>query len=159
LSGLAVIGSSIGIVHILQNNGPPAMASINGSFPPRCSVQAASTTCASSDQGQPRATHPHPSRYRDGIYAATGHYETPGGSETLGVTIRVSGGMVSGATVRVEARSPTARQFQEQFASRYADFVVSRPLSDVDVSRVAGASLTSVGFDRAVAEIRLAADV
>jgi len=99
------------------------------------------------------------SPYRDGTYRVLGHYETPGGSETLGVSVTLAAGRVTDAAVTVEAKSPTARQFQDQFTSRYASQVVARDLSTVKVSRVAGASLTSVGFNRAIAQIRSTAGV
>lgn len=155
LGGVALIGSAIGGLHALQSGGEQARASVNGSFPASCSTLAATTTCAGS--GPASAADAPASPYRDGDYTVTGHYETPGGSETLGVSLTVRAGVVSDAAVRVEAISPTARQFQDQFASRYAGQVVARDLATVAVSRVAGASLTSVGFNRALAEIRVEA--
>lgn len=158
--GLVLIGSSILGLHAVQVTGPLARASVTGSFPKTCAMRAVVTTCSVADTrpaGASAAASAPASPYRDGTFAVTGHYETPGGSETIGVSLTVAAGVVHDATVTVEATSPTARQFQEQFATRYASQVVARNLADVKVSRVAGASLTSVGFNRAVAEIQAAA--
>jgi len=150
LGGLALIGSSIGGLSAVQAGGPLAIT---------CATRAATTTCTGPDAPISAGTGAEQaSPYRDGAYTVVGHYETPGGSETIGVTLTLANGLVSDAAVQVDALSPTARQFQDQFASRYAVQVVGRDLSTVNVSRVAGASLTSVGFNRAVAEIKAAAD-
>jgi len=94
------------------------------------------------------------SLYRNGRYTATGHYLTPGGNESIAVSIDVEGDMVAASTIEVEATSPTARQFQEQFRTTIAGRVTARPLSGLSVSRVSGASLTSLGFNDALAKIR-----
>ena len=159
--GLALLGSAVAGLHVVSGDGAAAAASIQGSLPTDCARVSDTTACGDPAPVRPSGTLTRrtTSPYRDGVYDATGHYETPGGSETLGVTLTVQDGTVSGARVHVEASSPTARQFQDQFASRYAAQVVARKLSEVSVSRVAGASLTSVGFDRAVAAIRSHAHV
>lgn len=162
LGGLALIGSAIGGIAAARAGGSSAMASVNGSFPLTCTRQASVTDCTAPMIGPPAnlpARVGNVPSYRDGTYGVVGHYETPGGSETLGVTIALKAGLVTNAAVTVEAKSPTARQFQDQFTSRYSTQVVARKLSTVEVSRVAGASLTSVGFNRAIAQIRSAAGV
>lgn len=68
--------------------------------------------------------------------------------------MHVRGGIVTSVVARTEALSPTARQFQEQFRVSVAAQVVARPLASVSVDVVAGASLTSSGFNDALAGIR-----
>lgn len=162
LGGLALTGCAIGGVAAARTGGSSAVASINGSFPVSCVRRARVTDCTAPGTSPPAgasAPENRSSSYRDGTYRVIGHYETPGGSETLGVTVTLTAGKVIDAAVTVEAKSPTARQFQDQFTSRYATQVVARNLSTVNVSRVAGASLTSVGFNRAIAQIRSTAGV
>lgn len=152
LSGAAVVGASVTGLHVLQTTTPDSAASVAGSMVAGCTVRSAVTTCT-----PPR---PAPTRfsegvevYRDGNYAVTGHYLTPGGSESIVVTLTLARGIVTKTSVGVEATSPTARQFQVQFASRYADRVVAHDVAHLNLSRVAGASLTTVGFNDAVAQI------
>lgn len=162
LGGLALIGLATAGVAAARADGESAMASVTGSFPVSCTRRAAVTSCAAPAMvaaATASAGMVASSAYRDGTYRVIGHYETPGGSETLGVTVTLAAGLVTDAAVTVEATSPTARQFQDQFSSRYAPEVVARSLSSVKVSRVAGASLTSVGFNRAIAQIRSVAGV
>lgn len=161
LGGLALVGASIGGLHLVQSASEPlTAASITGSFPPTCMLRGSVTMCAQPRSVPAAAGTPGTMRvtpYRDGVYAVTGHYLTPGGSESIGVTLTLVAGVVTAADVKVEATSPTARQFQDQFASRYATGVVAKDLSTVSVSRVAGASLTSVGFNDAITQIQSSA--
>lgn len=157
LTGAAVVGASVTGLHLLPTAGPEAAAaSLVGSAAPGCTVRSAVTSCAqprpSSDRG-----NSSPGVYRDGVYDVTGHYLTPGGSESIAVSLTLDHDTVTASSVGVEATSPTARQFQVQFASRYADRVVAQDVAHLRLSRVAGASLTSIGFDDAVAQIQAAA--
>lgn len=153
LSGAAVVGASVTGLHLLQTTVPASdAASIVGSPATGCTVCAAVTSCF---QPEPRPSRPssEASGSRDGVYEAAGRYLTPGGSESIGVSLTLVGGVITATSVEVEATSPTARQFQVQFASRYADRVIAKDITDLNLSRVAGASLTSVGFNDAVAQI------
>lgn len=157
LSGAAVVGASVTGLHVLQTTGPAAdAASIAGSTVVGCADHASVTTCVRPEppsEPGPGVTHDH----RDGVYAATGRYLTPGGSESIGVSLTLASDLVTATSVQVEATSPTARQFQVQFASRYADRVVAQDVTHLRLSRVAGASLTSVGFNDALERIEVAA--
>lgn len=139
LGGLAVAGSAAGGVLLVQS-GETAEAS-----PTVHLGTAATASSIDASDG---------SLFRDGEYASTGRYLTPGGDESIEVTLRVRDGVITAATSRTEALSPTARQFQEQFRVAIAAQVVARPLSSVTVDVVAGASLTSSGFNDALARIR-----
>jgi len=56
--------------------------------------------------------------------------------------------------LRAEADDPQAKGFQEKFASGIADAIVGKDIDTLDVSRVAGSSLTSGGFNEAVDVIK-----
>jgi hypothetical protein len=90
----------------------------------------------------------------DGTYTVTGGYQSPNGSESIGVTITIVDGIITEAEVDSFATQGTSNRYQSQFAGGIADEVVGKPLADVQVSRVAGSSLTGGGFNRALDEIR-----
>lgn len=102
----------------------------------------------------PTSSSPRAGLFRDGRYQVTGYYLTPGGNESIGVTVVLSADTITTLQVRSEAHSPTALQFQDQFRQHIDGPVVGRDLASVSVSRVSGASLTSVGFDDALVRIR-----
>ncbi len=92
--------------------------------------------------------------YRDGDYTAEGSYISPAGQQSVKVDLTLQGDVVTAVTVTPEADDPQAKGFQEKFASGIADVVVGKDIDSLDVSRVAGSSLTSGGFRAAVDAIK-----
>lgn len=92
--------------------------------------------------------------YDDGTYTATGDYTNPGGLATIDVELTIEGNEVTAVTVTPTAAGGNSLQFQTQFAGGVADEVVGRPLDEVEVDTIAGSSLTGVGFNDAVAQIK-----
>ncbi|MBT2553769.1 FMN-binding protein [Arthrobacter sp. ISL-5] len=92
--------------------------------------------------------------YKDGTYSADGTYKSPNGTETVGVQLTVANGTVSAVEITEHPSNPNTRKFQGQFASGIADQVVGKSLDEIKVSKVAGSSLTSGGFNQAVEEIK-----
>ena len=91
--------------------------------------------------------------FKDGSYSATGSYQTPGGQESIGVKVTLAGGMITDATVTQNASGGEAEEYQSKFVSGYKSQVVGKKISDVNLSRVAGSSLTPIGFNDAIADI------
>jgi hypothetical protein len=95
----------------------------------------------------------------DGTYTVTGGYQSPNGPETVVVTVSVADGIVTEAVVEPQASNATSSRYQGQFAGGIADEVVGKPLAEVEVTRVAGSSLTGRGFNEALDQIRAEAAV
>lgn len=92
--------------------------------------------------------------YADGDYSAEASYLSPAGEESITVELTLEGDVVTDITVTPEAVDPQARTFQERFAGGIADIVVGKDIDTLDVSRVAGSSLTSAGFATAIEAIK-----
>ena len=92
--------------------------------------------------------------YTDGTYTAEGSYSTPESVETITVTLTLADGVVSDVEVVGEPTRAESQQYQGQFIGGIADEVVGKSLDDISVSRVAGSSLTSGGFNQAVEDIK-----
>ena len=92
--------------------------------------------------------------YADGDYTAEGSYSNPGGESKVKVALTISDGTISKLDVTPEATNGTSKQYQTQFAGGVADQVVGKSLDDLDVSKVAGSSLTSKGFNDAIDQIK-----
>lgn len=93
-------------------------------------------------------------RYKDGIYSADGNYVSPNGTETVGVKLTLAGGKVTDVQITQHPSNPNTRKFQGQFAGGIADQVVGKNIDELNVSKVAGSSLTSGGFNQALAKIK-----
>lgn len=158
MGGAAVVGLAAGGVLWAQSGGagPGSPAVLPGSGGAAAASGSPVRASGNTDGAGPSVAAA--GVYRDGQYSQDGAYLTPGGDESIGVTLVVARGLVTDAVVRTEASSPTARQFQVQFQSGIAAAVVGRDLAGLAVTRVAGASLTSVGFNDALARIRFDAE-
>ena len=92
--------------------------------------------------------------YEDGTYTAEGSYATPETVETITVTLTLADGVITDVEVVGEPTRAESQQYQGQFIGGIRDVVVGRAIDEISVSRVAGSSLTSGGFNRAVEEIK-----
>ncbi|HLU64185.1 MAG TPA: hypothetical protein VKY66_06630 [Protaetiibacter sp.] len=92
--------------------------------------------------------------YADGSYTAEGSYISPAGQESVTVELSLQDDIVTSVTVTPGADDPQARTFQEKFASGIDEHVVGKDIDTLDVTRVAGSSLTSGGFREALAAIK-----
>lgn len=92
--------------------------------------------------------------YADGTYTAEGSYQTPETVEEISVTLTLADGVVTDVEVAGDPQAPESKQYQGQFIAGIADEVDGKALDDLNVSRVAGSSLTSGGFNKAVESIK-----
>jgi len=119
--------------------------------------QPAAQETGSAANGSGSATAPagsSASGYKDGTYSADGNYRSPNGTETVGVQLTLANGTVSAVEITQHPSNPNTRKFQGEFASGIADQVVGKSLDEIKVSKVAGSSLTSGGFNQAVEAIK-----
>lgn len=106
-----------------------------------------STSSSSTDSGSS-------TEYADGTYTADGSYQTPESVEEISVTLTLADGVVTDVEVTGDPQARESQQYQSQFIGGIADEVVGVALDDLNVSRVAGSSLTSGGFNEAVESIK-----
>ena len=93
--------------------------------------------------------------YKDGTYSATGPYVTPGGEQNSGVTVTLAAGTVTALELDRSYAKGTSASFQEKFASGIDELVIGKSIDELDdVKKVAGSSLTSGGFKKAIAQIK-----
>ncbi|PVW06187.1 hypothetical protein DEA06_01140 [Microbacterium sp. Gd 4-13] len=94
------------------------------------------------------------SAYTDGTYTAEGSYSTPESVETVEVTITLESDVVTAVEVTGDPQAAESKRYQSEFIGGISDEVVGKLVDDVSVSRVAGSSLTSGGFTKALQTIK-----
>ena len=92
--------------------------------------------------------------YKDGTYTEDGDYTSPGGPQSVTVKLTLAGDKVTAVTVTGHATDPTAKSYQAQFVDGISAVVVGKDVDTLNVSRVAGSSLTSGGFNAALKAIK-----
>jgi len=124
------------------------------------SLAGSAAGCAPGQASSPQATSAAPSAaagaasYKDGTYSADGNYVSPNGNETVGVELTLAGGAVTGVKITPHPTNPNTRKFQGEFAGGIQSQIVGKKLDEIKVSKVAGSSLTSGGFNQAVEKIK-----
>lgn len=94
------------------------------------------------------------SSYADGTYTAEGSYQTPESVERISVTLTLADGVVTDVEVTGDPQARETEQYQGAFIDGISEEVEGKALDDLNVSRVAGSSLTSGGFNAAVDDIK-----
>jgi uncharacterized protein with FMN-binding domain len=92
--------------------------------------------------------------YKDGTYTANTSYFTPDGQEDAKLTITIANNIVTASNFSEQALSGEGERYQNRFDSNYKSEVVGQKVSDIQLSRVAGASLTTDGFMQALQQIQ-----
>ncbi len=112
------------------------------------------STTGSTDETTETETDSTTATYTDGTYEATGEYQSPNGTESLDVTITLENDVITDVTVVGAGGSPNTERFQGEFAGGIAAIVVGKDIDEISVSKVAGSSLASGGFNAAVEQIK-----
>lgn len=138
--GLIAIGGTVtAIVLNKQTDTPPS-----------------NTTTTSS----PNNTTPSTSgtAYKNGSFSANGSYRTPGGTETISVSVTLKDDVITSVSVTGNGRGDSA-EYQSMFKSGVSSLTIGKDIDDVKLSRVSGSSLTSTGFNSALDTIKTEARV
>ena len=113
----------------------------------------ASTTPSTAASATPSAAASD-SVYTDGTYTADGSYQTPESVETISVTVTLQDDVITAVSVTGDPQKRESEQYQGEFIGGISDLVVGKNIDEISVSRVAGSSLTSGGFNQAIETIK-----
>lgn len=94
------------------------------------------------------------STYANGTYSATGTYLSPGGRQSIELTVTITDGVITDTSIKNNASDAESKEHQELFSDNYKTLVVGKKVGDVSLSRVSGSSLTSNGFNAALDQIK-----
>lgn len=90
--------------------------------------------------------------FADGTYTTSFAYEIPyNQTEPMDVSLVFQDGVITDATMELEAENFTSEEYQKWFLEYYKDEVVGQLIEVVSLARVGGASLTNNAFDVALA--------
>lgn len=120
--------------------------------------EAGEGTPSASSRDNKQAAASDTGQYQDGSYALTGHYGKDGG-DSIDVDLEVSDGRVQKVQVSGKSSSPVSKKHIDRFAKAVPGVVEGKPLKDLKVSKVAGASWTSDAFNKALDLARQEASV
>lgn len=112
------------------------------------------TATTSANQMEDGTVSDAKNKYKDGTYTAEGDYFSPGGAESLGVTITLEDDVIVDASVKSNAFRPNSIHYQGLFISGYKSLVIGKNIDSVQLDKVSGSSLAPKGFNDALAKIK-----
>jgi uncharacterized protein with FMN-binding domain len=92
--------------------------------------------------------------YKDGTYTAPGSYISPGGEEQISVTLTLAKNIITAMKVVTVQADPTATGYEQMFEGGISGATVGKNVNSLNIGVVAGSSLTSMGFNKALATIK-----
>ena len=99
------------------------------------------------------------SRYKNGTYSLTASYDSPAGTENMGISITLKNDVVIDSSLTPMANDGRSSRYQQGFASAYRSYVVGKNIDSINLDAVSGASLTSAGFNDALSQIKAKAQM
>jgi len=142
------------IIIVLVGFAVTAVIVINGAASKDTNEATTDTTSQTSTPSEDTTSSDDVSMYKDGTYSARGSYSSPGGLQSIELTVTIENGVIMSTTLDPKATDGDAEEYQADFASAYKGFVVGKNVDEVSLSRVAGSSLTSNGFNKALDQIK-----
>lgn len=92
--------------------------------------------------------------YKDGSYTEPGTYVSPGGEEQISVTLTLAKNIITKMKVITVKADPTATGYEQLFEGGISAATVGKNINTLNIGVVAGSSLTSMGFNNALAKIK-----
>jgi uncharacterized protein with FMN-binding domain len=127
------------------------LAGCSASTPSSAGAGAATGTTTS---GSGSTTTSSTATYKDGTYSAPGAYSSPGGQEQIKVTLTLAKNVITAMKVVTVKADPTATGYEHQFEGGISAATVGKNINTLNIGVVAGSSLTSMGFNQALATIK-----
>lgn len=150
---LVVIAGGILAIDNVKSSAGTATSSISStgtSSPVTTTPQP--TTSISTPSSQP-TTSSSSSGYKDGTYSASASYYVPHGNESIQVSLTISNGTITNASIQNSEGDNESARYQEDFAAVYKSSVVGQKISGLQLSVIGGASDTTQGFNDALSQI------
>lgn len=147
----------LGAIVLIAAAGTGAVVYLNRPGTNTSSTGSTQTETTSTDNGvansESSTTSEATGAYKDGTYSADGRYRSPGGNETIGVTVTLKENIVTAVNVKTNASGNSA-QYQTMFKNGVGNLTVGKNIDEINLSRVSGSSLTSTGLNNALDEIK-----
>lgn len=148
--GTLAVAAGLGLIGGLAGCATGASDAASSTATPDAGSSTATTSATPSEA----ASSASGSIYTDGTYSAEGSYVSPGGPETVTVELTLADDVVTAVSLTSDATNPNTKQFQGKFESGLDGAAVGKNIDELNISKLAGSSLTSTGFNEALEAIK-----
>ncbi len=98
-------------------------------------------------------------KYKDGTYSVTSSYWTPAGNQDIAVRVTLKNDVVTDTSITDKTDDNESSRYVSRFTNSYSQYVIGKSIAGLSISKVAGASLTTKGFNDALKTIRTEATI
>lgn len=112
----------------------------------------------SQKQSEDTVTSGTASPYRDGTYTTTANYDVPRDTNTITVTITIKDGLIVSFSSESDYGDDESAMYINSFEAAAPSSIVGQSV-DTSFSRIGAASLTTAGFEAALAKVKSEAGV
>lgn len=150
--GYAMFAKPTGISNASQTSTSVSTGGSGASLD--ASSSSSDSSVSSSDTSSSSSTSSNAS-YKDGTYTASASYSVPHGYQnTIKVSVIIASGKITAASATHDYSDRESGEYIDMFDSALTSKVVGQSVSSTSFSRIGGASLTTEGFDEALASIQ-----
>lgn len=154
LAGAVILIAAISIATWVLIINKEDSATDTGSTTSSSSSTQSTIALSSSSISTTTSTTVAASKYIDGTYFAEGSYNTPETTENIEVTLTIQDDTITDVEVQQDPQERESELYQAKFKQGIAGIIVGKKLDDISVSKVNGSSLTSIGFNKAIKDIK-----
>ncbi len=138
-------------------NAKNAASKLTATQPSTSATTSTTPTATTSSGSTPTATSSSSTAsytYKNGTYNADGNFNTPGGFQSIGVSVSIQNDIVTNAVVTDQTTDGDSAAYAQMFIDGFRSYVIGKSVSGIHLYGVAGASLTSEGFNNALSQIK-----
>jgi hypothetical protein len=84
---------------------------------------------------------------------------SPGGKDDIDVTVTLKNNIITDTTAIAKPGDDVSKKYMKMFTDNYKTLVVGKNISQVKLDKVSGSSLTPIGFNDAIFQIRTQAKI
>ncbi|MEQ1665680.1 MAG: FMN-binding protein [Bdellovibrionales bacterium] len=150
----------IGIYFLILNNKPVSgnastttLGTTSQISPTSTPITSMATTPAQSTARTSTTNTGTKTLYKDGTYTSEASYRVPHGTNTIAIKVTVSNDKISAVSAENSYSDRESRGYISGFMDALSGAVVGEKADSANVSRLAGASLTSDGFNQALESV------
>lgn len=92
--------------------------------------------------------------FKDGTYTAKGTYMVHAGPEEVTITVTLKDGVITDTQFQGTPNLPMSQRYMDAFSANYKPMVIGKDIKDLRLGKVSTSSLTPMGFNNALEQIK-----
>ncbi len=154
----------IAVYFLILENKPPEQVSASATNSSTIAVSENSENATSTSTPNNKATANNQlsstqssstsnSAYKDGQYTTSVSYQVPKHNNTISITVTLSNDTITNVSAKNSYSDRESSEYIDDFMSNLSSAIVSKKIDNAQLSKLAGASLTTEAYNNAITQI------